>query len=71
LLVEKGSDLNKQDSDGQTVLHYCCSNDQVEIVKYLLKNKKLLNINIKDNDGQRAVETTDNKELISLINSIS
>lgn len=57
-----------QDSDGQTVLHYCCSNDQKEIIRYLKQGNKV-NIDLTDNDGLRAVEMTDNQEIINIINS--
>jgi ankyrin repeat protein len=67
LLVEKGADLNKQDSDGQTVLHYSCSNEQIDIVKYLIQTKKV-NKDIKDNEGSKAIETTENKEIIQILN---
>lgn len=68
LLSDKGADLNKQDSDGQTALHYSCSNDQVKLVEFLVKNKKV-NTKLTDNDGLKATEMTDNKEIIQLINS--
>lgn len=66
LLYEKGANLNMQDSDGQTVMHYCCSNDQIDIVKYL-KNK--VNLDLADNDGLTAIEMTDNDEIMNILNS--
>ena len=45
-------DFNVIDHRGDTVLHYACSNGQIDVVKLLLENSERRNINImKQNYG--------------------
>ena len=69
-LVESGVDVNLQDSDGQSSLHYAASCDHTDIVKFLLKNEKI-NIDLLDSDGLRASESSDNKQIIELFNQMT
>ena len=43
-LVEFGADVNAQNEDGQTALHYACRSCRVYIVQYLLENGANLSI---------------------------
>jgi acyl-CoA-binding protein len=66
-LMSKHADLNIQDTDGQTSLHYAVSCEHFDIVKLLLNNKNI-NVDLMDNDGSKAVELTDNKDIIEIFN---
>jgi uncharacterized protein len=48
-LIENGIDLNNQDSDGKTSLHYCASFNNYSIAEKILEAKG--NINLCDNFG--------------------
>ena len=60
--------INSQDNDGQTSLHYAACSEHVEIVKELLKNKTI-DFSLVDSEGVRADEMTTNTEIIRLIKS--
>ncbi|CAH1281223.1 unnamed protein product [Diabrotica balteata] len=49
VIVDKGADINAQDSRGKTALHIAVDNFQYHIVEFLIFNGA--NINIKDNYG--------------------
>ena len=63
-LLEKGSDVNSQDSEGQSALHYACSVGHEPAIKILLKHK--INLEIKDSDGQTAMDLIENDDLKAL-----
>ncbi|KAJ5072020.1 ankyrin repeat family protein [Anaeramoeba ignava] len=48
--IEKGADMNIQDSNGSTCLHYAIKTDDIEIMKYLCKNGAYTEI--QDRDGK-------------------
>lgn len=49
LLTAHGIDVNRQDKQGKTVLHYAVASQCVDLVKILLTNKA--SVEIKDNHG--------------------
>ncbi len=51
--VEKGADLNAQDSDGRTALHYACSSKDESIVTFLVN--KGADVNLRDKRGKTAL----------------
>ena len=67
-LTESGADLNKQDTDGQTCLHFAVSCDYVDIVKYLIENKNI-DVNRADNDGQKPIDISQNQEITHLLST--
>ena len=64
-LVDSGADINLQDVDGQSCLHYAVSCEHVDIIKFLLQNKNM-NRDLEDSDGVVALDSTDNKEIKDL-----
>ena len=66
-LVASQADLNKQDADGQTCLHYAVSCEHLNLIKYLLSLKNL-NIDLADNENQKPVDLTQNKEILACFN---
>lgn len=64
-LVELGSDLNLQDVEGQSCLHYAVSCEHADIVRFLLQSKSM-NRDLQDSDGVVAMDSTDNKEIKDL-----
>ena len=65
-LINKGVDINQQDSDGQTGLHYACSVGHESVIKLFLKHK--IKTDLTDNDGQTAIDLIDKPELKALFN---
>ena len=70
LLLEKGSDVNSQDSEGQSALHYACSVGHEPAIQILLKHK--IDLDIKDSEGQTAMDLIENEDLkrLFLINDM-
>jgi ankyrin repeat protein len=64
-LTERGADVNLQDNDGQTCLHYAVSCEYQEIIQFLIEESKI-DLNLVDSDGQKAQDLTDNKEILTL-----
>ena len=61
-LVQSGIDLNAQDPDGQTCLHYAVTCEHPDIVEYLVSLKNL-RLDVPDNDGLTPLDLADNKEI--------
>lgn len=62
-------EVNLQDADGQTALHYACSNGHREVAEFLL-GVEGVDTTIRDDDGVSAVETIDeDAELRQLFHS--
>ena len=53
ILLERGANLDNQDADRQTALHYADFNGHETVIRILLKQGK--NINVKDNWGEAAL----------------
>lgn len=58
-------DINYRDNDGQTLLMFAVQYNDVKAVKYLLENGA--DKDIKTNDGLKAIDITDNEEIIKLL----
>lgn len=65
ILIEKGIDINTQDSDGQTALHYAAACGHQEVLKVLLSNGA--DLTIADSDGLLAIDCAD-EEIKMLLN---
>ena len=50
-LVSIGCDVNRQDEDGNTPLHIACQNGSIDIVQYLVEEKKC-DLNVANNKGE-------------------
>jgi ankyrin repeat protein len=50
LLLNAGCDVNRQEKDGSTLLHYASMDSRVDTMKLLLDRGA--NINVKDNGGE-------------------
>ena len=63
-LLENGADVNAQDEDGQTCLHYAVSCDYVDLVKALVaQTHQKIDFGLKDSSEQTAIEITTNQEI--------
>ena len=67
-LVEAGANVNAQDAEGQTCLHYAVSCENLDVCKYLCQ-VKALNRSLRDNENARPFDLTKKKEFISLLSS--
>ena len=59
-------DINSQDNEGLTCLHYAVCAENINIIKELLK-QKTINVNLVDLEGFKPSEMTNNEEIINLI----
>ena len=66
LLIESGVKINSI-SNGFSSLHNACSNNNFEMIKYLLDNGA--NKNIKNINGKFPIEETENEEIKEFINN--
>ena len=68
-LLQKGADINEQNSNGYTALNYACHENYTEILQILLKNNNI-NVNFQDTDGDSPFSNAclnDNYEIVSLM----
>ena len=61
LLIAKGADFNAQTGEKETLLMMACGNGNIELVKVLLEAGA--NPNLKDEDGETAMQKTDSDEI--------
>ncbi|CAH1787461.1 unnamed protein product [Owenia fusiformis] len=66
VLLQHEADINAQDNDGQTALHYACSCEHTDVVRLLVNSGA--DRKLKDLDNLTALDSTDNKEIIELLN---
>ncbi len=64
LLIEMKADINSQDNDFCTPLHYSAENGFFEIVRILLKNKA--NAHLKNYQGVNAVDASLNPNVLKV-----
>jgi ankyrin repeat protein len=67
-LIAECNDINAQDKDSWTILHYACWHDNKEIVTLLLE--KGANIDIEDDHGWTALDVAyrdNHKEIVKLL----
>ena len=65
-LIQKGADVNVQTkSEKSSVLMFACDDNNLEIVKMLLEAGA--NPNLKDEDGETALQKTDSEEIKQLL----
>ena len=60
-----GADVNIQNEDGDTLLHYAINDENYEIVKLLLEHSA--NVNAKDYYGDTPLHNTNNYEIAKLL----
>ena len=66
LIIENVSDLNVQDSFGNTVLHYAVVKKNMDLIIRLLESKVGLEVRIKNQDQVQPIDLADNSILIRL-----
>ncbi|XP_062570980.1 ankyrin-3-like [Saccostrea cucullata] len=69
LLVEKGWDVTSVTRTGNTVLHLCCLNSQIEMCQYLINNYSNL-LRVRDDKGWTVLHSAckgGNEEIVSLL----
>lgn len=64
-LIAKGVNVNVQDQEKQTLLMMACEDDNLEITRILLQAGA--NPNLKDEDGETAIQKTDSEEIKRLL----
>lgn len=66
LLLNNGANPNTITSKGNNLLHIAVMMEDKKRIKYILKNLKNVNPNLKNKAGKRPVDLTTNKEIIRL-----
>lgn len=67
LLVEAGADLAARDSENWTVLHVAASMDDVEAAKLVLEHCKQCLTQIRNVDGERAIDLSESTDMARLL----
>ena len=66
-MVQKETDLNKQDKHGMTTLHHAASKDKYEVVKWLIQ-KENVEQNIRTEYNELAIDVCSSKNGKNIIN---
>ena len=64
-MIDLGSDLNQQKSDGMTALHIAMWVENTEIFSLLIDNGA--DPNIEDGEGDAVIQTPEGKKLMNII----
>lgn len=68
LLIQKKLEVDTRCDNGRTLLHFAARDNYVDLVRYILDNK-LIDIDIKDSNGETALDyakSADNKEILGM-----
>ena len=65
-LIENGANIEDSNKDGKTVLYFAVLKENISFIKYLIS--KGVNLNRKDKLRRTPFDTTDNKEILALVN---
>lgn len=65
LLITAGADINHQNIEGETALHFAVRVNRKEAIEFLLKEK--VNSKLINKKGESAIRVTKNAELMSLM----
>ncbi|XP_013410093.1 acyl-CoA-binding domain-containing protein 6 [Lingula anatina] len=68
-LLKQKANLNELDNDGQTPLHYAASCEHISIVQLLVQAGA--DVNIQDFDGSKPIDTTNNADILAILNKNS
>ncbi|KAF9426005.1 hypothetical protein BGZ94_007024 [Podila epigama] len=65
-LLDQGVDVNDQDEFGTSALHQAASYEHVDLVNFLIKDKKA-NVNIQDEDGDTPLFTCETPAMVKIL----
>lgn len=65
-LLSKGANINKQEDDGVTSLHYAVGKNFPQMVSFLLENKKI-NLSLKDKINRTALDLAKESGLTDIV----
>ncbi|KAM7447147.1 acyl-CoA binding domain-containing protein 6 [Porites harrisoni] len=68
LLLTRGEDINAQDDQGMTLLHWACDRGHKDVVRYLIKNKA--RINTQDLDGQTPLHYAATCDFLTIVEEL-
>lgn len=66
LVLKFGAEINAQDDDGWTALHFAAASDSYKAVEFLLNNKS--NANIKNLDEKKPIDIASDTDIQALLN---
>lgn len=67
VLFQNKVDFNQSDYDGRTALHLAVCENHIDVIKFLINIVKI-NKNTKDRWNKKAIDETENEEIINLLN---